>query len=193
MSAPVTATCTEVGNTSFEDCDAFTWSFGCTAEPSFAVARVASTSFMFMFEHVPEPVWYTSTGNWSVVLARDDLVGGGDDRVARSRARACRARSFAIAAALLMRARAAICAGSRPDAGDREVLDSALGLCAGRARTREPSPRPSCRARSGTRRRCPPRCVLFGCVPGAAGECRECGGQMRPRTMSVSTRPRRRR
>ena len=30
MSAPVTAMCTEVGNTSFEDCDAFTWSFGCT-------------------------------------------------------------------------------------------------------------------------------------------------------------------
>ncbi len=57
MSAAVTAMCTEVGNTSFEDWDAFTWSLGCTGEPSFWVAMVASTSFMFMFEEVPEPVW----------------------------------------------------------------------------------------------------------------------------------------
>ena len=33
MSACVTAMCTEVGKTSFEDCDALTWSFGCTGEP----------------------------------------------------------------------------------------------------------------------------------------------------------------
>ena len=32
-SAPVTATCTEVGNTSFDDCDALTWSFGWTGDP----------------------------------------------------------------------------------------------------------------------------------------------------------------
>ena len=57
--------CTEVGNTSFEDCDAFTWSFGCTGEPRSRVASVASTSFMFMFDEVPEPVWYMSIGNWS--------------------------------------------------------------------------------------------------------------------------------
>lgn len=53
----VAATCTEVGNTSFDDCEAFTWSFGCTAEPSARVASVARTSFMFMFEDVPDPVW----------------------------------------------------------------------------------------------------------------------------------------
>ena len=57
MSAPVTATCTEVGKTSFEDCEAFTWSLGCTGRPRLRVARVASTSFMFMFDEVPEPVW----------------------------------------------------------------------------------------------------------------------------------------
>ncbi len=57
MSAPVTATCTEVGNTSLLDCEALTWSFGWTGEPSLCVARVASTSLMFMFELVPEPVW----------------------------------------------------------------------------------------------------------------------------------------
>lgn len=53
--APVTATCTEVGNTSLEDCEALTWSLGCTSR-SAVEARVASTSFMFMFELVPEPV-----------------------------------------------------------------------------------------------------------------------------------------
>ena len=57
MSAAVTAMCTDVGNTSFDDCEALTWSFGCTGEPSFSVASVASTSFMFMFDDVPEPVW----------------------------------------------------------------------------------------------------------------------------------------
>ena len=57
MSAPVTAMCTEVGNTSFEDCEAFTWSFGWTGLPRLRDASVASTSFMFMFEDVPEPVW----------------------------------------------------------------------------------------------------------------------------------------
>ena len=63
--SPVTATCTDVGKTSFDDCDMLTWSLGCTGEPSDADARVASTSFMFMFDDVPEPVWYVSIGNWS--------------------------------------------------------------------------------------------------------------------------------
>jgi hypothetical protein len=31
--------------------------------PSFCVAS-ASTSFMFMFDDVPDPVWYVSTGKW---------------------------------------------------------------------------------------------------------------------------------
>ena len=39
----------------------FTSSFACTPSP----ASVASTSFAFMFELVPEPVWKTSIGNWS--------------------------------------------------------------------------------------------------------------------------------
>ena len=56
-SALVTATCTEVGKTSLDDCEAFTWSLGCTSVPAMRVARVASTSFMFMFELVPDPVW----------------------------------------------------------------------------------------------------------------------------------------
>src|SRR4051794_22114508 len=39
----------------------FTSSFACTPSP----ASVAITSFAFMFEEVPEPVWNTSIGNWS--------------------------------------------------------------------------------------------------------------------------------
>src|SRR5919201_4531367 len=39
----------------------FTWSFGCTPSP----AMLAITSFAFMFDEVPEPVWKTSIGNWS--------------------------------------------------------------------------------------------------------------------------------
>ncbi len=38
-----------------------TWSFACTPSP----ASVAITSFAFMFDDVPEPVWNTSIGNWS--------------------------------------------------------------------------------------------------------------------------------
>ncbi len=38
-----------------------TWSLGWAPSP----ARLAITSFAFMFEEVPEPVWKTSTGNWS--------------------------------------------------------------------------------------------------------------------------------
>ena len=53
------------GNTSLDDCDAFTWSFGCTGAPSRSEASDAMTSFMFMFDDVPEPVWNTSIGNWS--------------------------------------------------------------------------------------------------------------------------------
>jgi hypothetical protein len=55
----------EDGNTSLDDCEAFTVSFGCTGCPSSCAASVASTSFMFMLDEVPEPVWNTSTGNWS--------------------------------------------------------------------------------------------------------------------------------
>ena len=35
----------------------FTWSFGCTADPSLELARVAMTSLAFMLVDVPEPVW----------------------------------------------------------------------------------------------------------------------------------------
>ena len=38
-----------------------TSSFACTPSP----ASAAITSFAFMFELVPEPVWKTSIGNWS--------------------------------------------------------------------------------------------------------------------------------
>ena len=51
-----------VGKVSLLDWLALTWSLGCTSTPA-RVARVAITSFMFMLELVPEPVWKTSIGN----------------------------------------------------------------------------------------------------------------------------------
>ena len=55
-----------------------TWSLGWASSP----ASLAITSFAFMFEEVPEPVWKTSIGNWSSCLpsatsspALRDLLG----------------------------------------------------------------------------------------------------------------------
>ena len=61
MSSSSAARWTAVGKTSFEDWPMFTSSFAWTSSP----ASAAMTSFAFMFEDVPEPVWKTSSGNWS--------------------------------------------------------------------------------------------------------------------------------
>ena len=65
----VAATWIEVGKMSLLDWLALTWSLGWASTPA-RLASEASTSFMFMFELVPEPVWKTSTGNCVEVLAR---------------------------------------------------------------------------------------------------------------------------
>jgi len=59
--SPSAARWTADGKTSFDDWPMFTSSFACTPSP----ASVAITSFAFMFDEVPEPVWKTSIGNWS--------------------------------------------------------------------------------------------------------------------------------
>ena len=53
-----------MGKTSLLLCEAFTWSLGWTRVPS-REARVAMTSLAFMLLDVPDPVWKTSSGNWS--------------------------------------------------------------------------------------------------------------------------------
>src|SRR6187551_326748 len=55
------ARCTAEGKTSLDDWPMLTSSFAWTSAP----ARAAITSFAFMFEDVPDPVWNTSIGNWS--------------------------------------------------------------------------------------------------------------------------------
>ena len=114
------------GKTSLLDWLALTSSLGWTARPSRSVASVAMTSLAFMLLLVPEPVWNTSIGKWSSSLpaatssaaAADclghvrrqdphlavDLRGRGLDRAQRSDVRRLQAL-----------------------AGDREVLDRALG------------------------------------------------------------------
>ncbi len=52
-----------------------TSSFACTPSP----ASDAITSFAFMFELVPEPVWKTSIGNWSSCSPRAIAIAGCSD------------------------------------------------------------------------------------------------------------------
>jgi hypothetical protein len=100
------------GNTSFDDCEALTWSLGWTLRPSRSDARLARTSLAFMLELVPEPVWNTSMGNCasqrpSATSAAAALMASAmSDSITPSRALAC-------AAAPLMRASAAISEASR--------------------------------------------------------------------------------
>ncbi len=61
MSSSSAARWTAEGKTSFDDWPMFTSSFAWTPSP----ASEAITSFAFMFDDVPEPVWKTSIGNWS--------------------------------------------------------------------------------------------------------------------------------
>ncbi len=65
------AMCIAVGNVSFDDCDMFTSSFGCTgffeprSPPASSMARFEMTSLTFMLVCVPLPVCHTKRGNSS--------------------------------------------------------------------------------------------------------------------------------
>src|SRR5262245_25874449 len=75
-----------------------TSSFGWTSSP----ARVAITSFAFMFDEVPEPVWKTSMGNWSSSSPSAIRAEAAEIRSALSASSRPRS-AFARAAAPLMR------------------------------------------------------------------------------------------
>ena len=75
-----------------------TSSFAWTSSP----ASVASTSFAFMFDEVPEPVWKTSIGNWSSSSPAAIRAAAAAMRSALSRSSRPRS-AFASAAAPLMR------------------------------------------------------------------------------------------
>ena len=92
------ARCTADGKTSFDDCPMFTSSFAWTSSP----ASVASTSFAFMFDDVPDPVWKTSIGNWSSSSPFAMRAAAAAIRSALSRSSRPRS-AFACAAAPLMR------------------------------------------------------------------------------------------
>ena len=63
------AMCKAVGKVSFEDWDMLTSSFGWQSlSPASSLARLAMTSFAFMFDWVPEPVCHTTSGKWSSSL-----------------------------------------------------------------------------------------------------------------------------
>ena len=83
--AVAAARCTADGNTSFDDCEAFTWSFGCTGAPARRAVRGEAREHL-VHVHVRRRtragLERTSIGNCVVVRAGHDLVGRGDDRVA---------------------------------------------------------------------------------------------------------------
>src|SRR3954447_25161413 len=93
------------GKTSLEDCEAFTWSFGCTGLPSPSVASVAMTSLVFMLLDVPEPVWKTSMGKWSSQSPRATAAAASAMAAAASASRTPRS-ALTVAAAPLIAASA---------------------------------------------------------------------------------------
>lgn len=111
VTAAVAAMWMEEGKTSLDDWDAFTWSLGCTSLPSRSVARVATTSLVFMFDEVPEPVWKTSMGNCSSQSPRATSPAASWIASAMSLS-STPSRAFTFAAAPLMRARASMWARS---------------------------------------------------------------------------------
>ena len=103
----------------------FTWSFGCTSLP----ASVAITSFAFVFELVPEPVWKTSIGNWSSNSPAATRSAAAAMRSARSRSSRLQVGVHARRRGLDPTEPARDGNGNRL-AGDREVGDRLLGLAA---------------------------------------------------------------
>ena len=75
MTSASAARWTAEGKTSFDDWPMFTWSLGWAPSP----ARLAITSFAFMFDEVPEPVWKHVDRELVVVLAVADRVAGRGD------------------------------------------------------------------------------------------------------------------
>src|SRR4051794_14582495 len=98
MTSSSAARWTAEGKTSLDDWPMLTWSLGWAPSP----ARLAITSLAFMFEEVPEPVWKTSTGNWSSCCPSAIALLASAIRSARSPSSSPRA-PFASAAAPLIR------------------------------------------------------------------------------------------
>ena len=114
-----------MGKTSFELCDALTWSFGCTARLSRSPASVAITSFAFMLDEVPDPVWKTSTGNCS--SQRPSTTSPAADAIASpTSASSTPSRTLTRAAACLTNASALMCAA---DSGTPEIGKFCTARC----------------------------------------------------------------
>src|SRR5579875_876475 len=156
------------GKVSFEDCPAFTSSFGLTRRPIRRPASVARTSFRFMFVEVPEPVWKTSTGKASAWWPAATSSAAAAIASATSLGSAPR-RAFTRAAAPLMRASARTSAGStrRPEIGK---FSTARWVCAPHSASRgtATSPIESCSIRNPSAGS-PLAALTPGCLPASSG------------------------
>ena len=137
------ARCTADGNTSFDDCDAFTWSFGCTGVAERVGRQVArSPRSRSCSTTCPSRSGTRRSGSASSMRAVGDLVGRGRDRVGdrlRSTCGTSRRPAFTRAASALISA-------ERPDQRGRR----SGGPRSGSSRPPAGSARPTAR-RPGTR------------------------------------------
>src|SRR4051794_14641436 len=111
--AAVAARCSADGKVSLLDCEALTWSFGCTRSPRAADASAATTSLTFMFVDVPDPVWNTSMGKCSSCSPAATSSAACATAAARSPS-STPSRALTRAADALIRARAWTTSGSIP-------------------------------------------------------------------------------
>ena len=151
-----------------------TWSLGWAPSP----ARLAITSLAFMFEEVPEPVWKTSTGNWSSCSPSATALPAAAIRSARSRVEQAQL-AVGFGRGGLDPAEPADDRDRNPLAGNGEVVDCFGGLATpellsqvmppsssvGLLSVLEPAPREAPRASGGRRSRCARRRVGRPCRP----------------------------
>src|SRR5690606_11845060 len=146
--APVAAMWIDDGNTALDDWEAFTWSLGWTGRPSRSCASVATTSLAFMLDEVPDPVWNTSSGDWSSHLPSATSRAASAIAAARSLS-STPSSAFTVAEAALTWPSAAMCAASsvRPEIGKFSTAPCVCARHFAAAGTRT-SPMESCSTRN---------------------------------------------
>ncbi len=140
------------GKTSLEDCPMLTWSLGWTPSP----ASAAITSLAFMLLDVPDPVWNTSSGNWSSNSPSATRSAAAAIRSASSASSSPRSR-FTRAAAALIRPSQWITDARDALARDREVLHAPCWSPRPRAAPVPERSSPSFHAFAFCSKRTPPR------------------------------------
>ena len=127
-----------VGNTSFDDCERLTSSFGWTgflepiAPPGSSIARLEMTSLAFMFDCVPLPVCQTTSGKCASSLPSMTSSAARDDEA--------RLRRVELAEVLVGEGGGLLHDAEGADDGSAEALPADLEVLQGPLRLRAPVP-----------------------------------------------------